>query len=143
MIGRRRKAPAIPYVPIFPGVRFLSTGVSLDGLPSGNKKPTTADPSAAGKKAVTLAKSGHCKEALPGLKKAALHTVESSLRREAGFSGVRCAMSMGDTDAAIDFLRFLKREFPRDPDVLYVMVHTYSDASTRASLELAQTAPAS
>src|SRR5215467_2925484 len=123
---------------VFSLLVFLSTA-----YPPETKKPTTADPSAAGKKAVTLAKSGHCKEALPGLKKAALHTVESSLRREAGFSGVRCAMSMGDTDAAIDFLRFLKREFPRDPDVLYVMVHTYSDASTRASLELAQTAPAS
>ncbi len=65
------------------------------------------------------------------------------LKRDVGFAGVRCAMAIGETDAAIDFLRFLKREFPHDPDVLYIAVHTFSDLSTRASLELATTAPAS
>jgi Tfp pilus assembly protein PilF len=52
-------------------------------------------------------------------------------------------MATGESEAAVDFLRFLNREFPRDPDVLYLAVHTYSDLSTRASLELATTAPAS
>jgi tetratricopeptide (TPR) repeat protein len=107
------------------------------------KAMAAADPSVTGKQGVSLAKSGHCKEALPALKKAAQHSVESSLRHEVGFAGVRCAMSVGETDAAIDFLRFLKREFPHDPEVLYIAVHTYSDASTRASLELAKSAPAS
>ena len=40
-------------------------------------------------------------------------------------------------DAALEFLRLLNREFPDDPDVLYLSVHTYSDLSTRASAELA------
>ncbi|PYX58732.1 MAG: hypothetical protein DMG73_10135, partial [Acidobacteria bacterium] len=44
-------------------------------------------------------------------------------------------------DAAIEFVRFLNREFPHDPEVLYISVHTYSDLSTRASQELAMRAP--
>ena len=107
------------------------------------KKAPAPDVSASGKQAVNLAKAGHCKEAIPGLKKAAQHGAEPALKRDVGFAGVRCAMAIGEAEAAIDFLRFLKREFPRDPDVLYVAVHTYSDLSTRASLELATTAPAS
>ena len=86
---------------------------------------------------MNLAKTGHCKEALPGLKRAAQHNADAAVKRDAGFAGVRCAMAIGEADAALDFLRFLKREFPRDPDVLYLAVHTYSDLSTRSSLELA------
>ncbi len=107
------------------------------------KTPPTPDAASSAKQAVNLAKTGHCKEALPGLKKAAQHGVDPASKRDAGFAGVRCAMAAGETEAAVDFLRFLNREFPRDPDVLYLAVHTYSDLSTRASLELATTAPAS
>ncbi len=107
------------------------------------KTPPTPDAASSAKQAVNLAKTGHCKEALPALKKAAQHGVDPASKRDAGFAGVRCAMATGETEAAVDFLRFLNREFPRDPDVLYLAVHTYSDLSTRASLELATTAPAS
>jgi Tfp pilus assembly protein PilF len=37
----------------------------------------------------------------------------------------------------------LTSEFPNDPDVLYLSVHTYSDLATRASENLAQSAPSS
>jgi tetratricopeptide (TPR) repeat protein len=40
-------------------------------------------------------------------------------------------------------LLWLNREFPTDPDVLYVTTHAFSDLSTRAALELAGTAPLS
>jgi tetratricopeptide (TPR) repeat protein len=50
-------------------------------------------------------------------------------------------MSENRPDAAVEFLRFLNREFPHDPDVLFVAVHTYSDLSTWAAQELAATAP--
>jgi len=49
-------------------------------------------------------------------------------------------MFVNQADTAIDFLRSLNHEFPHDPDVLYLSVHTYSDLSTRASAELADTA---
>jgi len=35
----------------------------------------------------------------------------------------------------------LARELPQDPEVLYLSIHTYSDLATRASQQLAQTAP--
>jgi tetratricopeptide (TPR) repeat protein len=94
------------------------------------------------RKGIDLAKAGHCKEALPLLKQEmSLHTASKDLKREAGFAGVRCAMFADQPEAAVDFLRALNREFPHDPDVLYISVHTYSDLSTRASQELATTAP--
>lgn len=93
------------------------------------------------KHALELAKSGHCKEALPLLKKQALLAGNKNLKRDTNFAGVRCAMFADQPDAAIEFLRTLNREFPRDPDVLYLSVHTYSDLSTRASAELANVAP--
>jgi tetratricopeptide (TPR) repeat protein len=92
---------------------------------------------------VSLAQSGHCKEALPLLKLASSHATDKDLKRSVGFAGVRCAMMTDQPDAAEDFIRFLNREFPKDPEVLYLSVHTYSDLSTRAAAELATTAPKS
>ncbi|HEV2730678.1 MAG TPA: tetratricopeptide repeat protein, partial [Terriglobales bacterium] len=91
--------------------------------------------------AVKLAEGGRCGEAIPLLKKATLHIADKDLKRHAGFSGVRCAMIQNQADSAVEFLRFLNREFPHDPEVLYVSVHTYSDLSTRAAQQLATTAP--
>jgi tetratricopeptide (TPR) repeat protein len=90
-----------------------------------------------------LAKEGHCEQAVPLLRKALSLTADKELKRQAGFAGVRCAMSENRADSALEFLRFLNREFPHDPDVLYISVHTYSDLSTAAAQELAATAPES
>jgi len=75
------------------------------------------------------------------LKKAIPQTTDKDLKLGAGLAGVRCAMVNNQFDAAEDFLRMLNREFPHDPEVLYVSVHTYSDLATRASQELATAAP--
>jgi len=106
-----------------------------------SKQIPASDPTANAKHAVEVAKTGHCKEALPLLKKGAGGTANRDLKRDVGFAGVRCAMFADQPDAAIDFLRTLIHEFPRNPDVLYLAVHTYSDLSTRASSELANEAP--
>jgi tetratricopeptide (TPR) repeat protein len=50
-------------------------------------------------------------------------------------------MLINQTGAAVDFLQMLNREFPGDPEVLFVSVHTYSDLSTKAAQQLAMTAP--
>ena len=50
-------------------------------------------------------------------------------------------MSLDDADTAGDFVRILKSRFPRDPEVLYLAVHVYSDLSLRASRELSVSAP--
>jgi len=108
-----------------------------------SKKASAPDVASSAERAVSLAQSGHCKEALPLLKQASAHTTDKDLKRSVGFAGVRCAMFADQPDAAEDFLRFLNREFSHDPEVLYLSVHTYSDLSTRAAAELATAAPKS
>jgi tetratricopeptide (TPR) repeat protein len=108
-----------------------------------SEKASAADVASSAERAVSLAQSGHCKEALPLLKQALPRIAGKDLKRSVGFAGVRCAMFADQPDAAEDFLRFLNREFPRDPEVLYLSVHTYSDLSNRAAAELATTAPKS
>src|SRR6185503_3406073 len=104
------------------------------------EKPASA-PSSTAQQGLKLANDGQCPQAIPILRKAAAQPGGKELKRQVGFNGVRCAMSENQPDAAVDFLRFLNREFPHDPDVLYVSVHTYSDLSTSAAQELAATAP--
>lgn len=89
--------------------------------------------------AATLAESGRCAEALPLLSKA--HTTDKALQKRIGLDGVRCATVLQQTEALQGFLLNLSREFPRDPEVLYVLTHAYSDLSTRSAQALAQTAP--
>ena len=100
-------------------------------------KPAPVNP----QRAITLAKSGHCEEAMPALKRASQTAPDKATKRSAAFAGVRCAMLINQTGAAIDFLQMLNHEFPGDPEVLYLSVHTYSDLSTRAAQQLAMTAP--
>ena len=83
-------------------------------------------------------KRGIALEVLPVLKKNLTQVADKELKRTIGLGGVRCAMSLNQPDAALAFLQVLTRDFPRDPDVLYLAVHAYSDLSTRASQELAQ-----
>jgi tetratricopeptide (TPR) repeat protein len=97
--------------------------------------------SAPTQRVLELAKSGHCMEAIPQLKKAMAQSTDIEFRRSAGFAGVRCAMVKNQFDSAEEFLRQLTRQFPNDPEVLYTAVHTYSDLATRASQQLATSAP--
>lgn len=90
-----------------------------------------------------MAESGRCKEALPLLKIAAQQRSDKDAQRRAGILGVRCALSLDQRSAVGDFLAILNREFRNDPEVLYVSVHAYSELSTRAAMELAQSAPSS
>lgn len=64
-------------------------------------------------------------------------------KKRLGLDGVRCAMSLNDTDSADDFVRGLRKRFPHDPEVLYLAVHVFSDLSLHASQELSTIAPTS
>ena len=102
----------------------------------------TAKPAPIGpERAIKLAQNGRCEQALPALKRASQPGTDKTVRRTAAFAGVRCAMLINQTGAAVDFLQMLNREFPGDPEVLFVSVHTYSDLSTKAAQQLAMTAP--
>ena len=101
---------------------------------------TAAVTPAAAEHAASLAESGHCAEAVPLLLKSA-HVADKELQKRIGLDGVRCATVLQQQDALFDFLRSLSRQFPRDPEVLYVLTHAFSDLSTHAARELATTAP--
>src|ERR1700723_16702 len=128
--------------------RFLIVALScgiLAGLIAAQSAPRTAagDPSTSAQKGISLAEAGHCREALPILKKSAPLTSDKQLKLKAGLATVRCGLALNQIDAAVNALLWLNRDFPSDPDVLYVTTHAYSDLSTRAALQLASTAPLS
>ena len=144
MIGQASLTPALFFMPrTFPTVALtLLLSLLLVGLVAGqNSNSPAAGGLSPAQQGLNLAKSGQCQQALPFLKKSLPQPAEKDLKRQVGFAGVRCAMSYNQADAAVEFLRMLNREFPRDPDVLYVSVHTYSDLSTLAAQRLAMTAP--
>jgi tetratricopeptide (TPR) repeat protein len=91
----------------------------------------------------SLAESGHCQEAIPLLLKDARLISNPEFKRTAEADGLKCAMALEQEEIALDFLRLLKRDFPKDPEVLYLTVHVYSDLSTLASQHLLMSAPAS
>jgi tetratricopeptide (TPR) repeat protein len=92
-------------------------------------------------KAMTLAEQGRCREAIPVLRKAVTAAASKDERKRAGVLGLRCAMSADDRLVAGEMLGQLRRQFPNDPEVLYIAAHAYSELSGRAAGELAQKAP--
>jgi tetratricopeptide (TPR) repeat protein len=93
--------------------------------------------------AITMAEEGQCRESISALKKAVAAQIPAETRQRAGVLGVRCSLAIDDRSATLSFISSLNREFGRDPDVLYVIVHAYSDLSTRTAQDLARTAPQS
>jgi tetratricopeptide (TPR) repeat protein len=71
------------------------------------------------------------------------HLADKQLKYRALMSLARCAMSLDRTEAAVEALLVLNREFPHDPDVLYSTTHFYSELASRAAQDLAATAPTS
>jgi tetratricopeptide (TPR) repeat protein len=134
MIRKFRAAIAIPvFLALLPAATFPQA--SAKGTPSGT--------SSMAHRGIDLAEKGHCREALPVLKKSAPLTADKQLKLKMGLATIRCALSVGQVDTAVNALLWLNREFPSDPEVLYVTTHAYSDLSLRASMQLAQMAPAS
>jgi tetratricopeptide (TPR) repeat protein len=93
--------------------------------------------------AIELAAKGRCQEALPVLKKSTAHVPDKDLKYRAAMATTRCAMSLGQAETAVTALFLLNREFPHDPEVLYITTHYYGELASRASQELAATAPSS
>jgi tetratricopeptide (TPR) repeat protein len=94
-------------------------------------------------KAISLAEQGRCGESISALKHAMAATVPAEVRKQAGVLGIRCSLAMDDRDSTGEFIRLLSRQFRKDPDVLFVIVHAYSDLSTRTAQDLGRDAPKS
>jgi tetratricopeptide (TPR) repeat protein len=127
----------------------LCTGLALSLLvfSAGNAQtppkaaPGAAPPPQSPQRAIALAESGHCAEALPLLKKSIHQVTDRDLKKRIGLLGLNCAMTHNAPYDSLDFLAVLNREFPRDPDVLYTAAHAFSDLSLRASQDLVREAP--
>jgi tetratricopeptide (TPR) repeat protein len=92
-------------------------------------------------KAIGLAEQGRCRESISSLKHAMAGSLAAETRKQAGVLGVRCSLAIDDRDSADEFIRLLNRQFSKDPDVLFVVIHAYSDLSTRTAQDLGRTAP--
>jgi tetratricopeptide (TPR) repeat protein len=127
-------------VRVFVGVTLVLAATVSHAQSPGKSSPP--DSAASVKGDLEKAEHGRCAEALSALKRDIAKVESRELRRQAGINGVRCAMSLNQPEDAVEFLRVLK-DFPRDPEVLYLLVHAYSDLSTRAAEQLAQSTPSS
>lgn len=97
-------------------------------------------------RAIDLAAKGRCQEALPALKQSIAHPsgkqpAERQLEYRAAMAAAKCAMSLEQAQTAVNALFLLQRDFPHDPEVLYLTTHYLSELAMRASQELAHTAP--
>jgi tetratricopeptide (TPR) repeat protein len=126
----------------FPSV-VLSFAVCATSLAQVSGKPASTVTPAMAEHAATLAETGRCAEALPILAKAAARITDKELQKRVGLDGVRCATTLQQPETLQDLLRMLSRQFPHDPEVLYVLTHAYSDLAARTASELATTAPTS
>lgn len=123
-----------------PGAVVFGQGASATQT---GRRPAGASASATGKTGVELATTGQCQEALPLLKKALRGITEKELKYNVAMSAARCAMSLDQKETAAEALFFLNREFPQDPQVLYLVTHYFSELASRASQELEKSAPGS
>lgn len=117
------------------------SGPSVRAQVSSTPRGTSVTSSA--EHAADLVTKGRCDEALAILKKLDLSQVGKQVRYSSRMAIARCAMSLGDDRTAFDALMALRREFRKDPEVLYITTHFLSEMATRASEELAEVAPTS
>lgn len=103
----------------------------------------TANLTVQAQRGIALAQKGKCLDAIPLLKAASARLGDKQLKFQAAMLLARCAMSIDDSQTAVEALLVLNRDFPNDPEVLYTTTHFYSELASRASQKLAATAPQS
>jgi tetratricopeptide (TPR) repeat protein len=124
---------------------FALSAAALSGFSSSaqHTRPASPPPQISPQKAIALAQQGHCRESVSALRSAVMAQSPGETRKLAGVLGIRCSLALDDRPDALDFIRVLSRDFGHDPDVLYVIVHAYSDLSAHTGLDLARSAPQS
>ena len=105
------------------------------------KTGTAVSTDSAISRGVELATAGKCPEALAVLANQWEKAASRDLRLRAGISTVRCAIKLDQLNLAEGVLYRLNKDYPVDPDVLFLSVHAYSDLSARSSQILATSAP--
>jgi tetratricopeptide (TPR) repeat protein len=105
------------------------------------KAPDTA--AARAQKGIHLAASGYCRQALPLLGRSLSRLSDKHLKYAAAMARARCGMSLNRMGDTVDALTLLNREFPDDPQVLYLTSIYYSQMATQAARKLVTTRPSS
>src|SRR6185369_11111028 len=109
-----------------------------------SKTPAAVEsPTAAAERGITLGTRGHCKEAMPILKKVIPKLQDKDLLHDAVLARAQCGMATDQRDVVGESLLVLTREFPGDPKVLYITTRYYSELANRTAQELIQKAPSS
>jgi tetratricopeptide (TPR) repeat protein len=121
---------------------FLAPSCLAQAAPTPKSSPA-ADFSMSAQQGIGLAEKGRCREALPLLKKSIPHLADKQMKFEAGMASARCAMSLDQVDTTVDTLLLLNREYPHNPEVLYVTIHYFSELANRAEQDLVSSAPGS
>jgi tetratricopeptide (TPR) repeat protein len=104
-------------------------------------KNTVGNGSGNAERAIAMASKGKCREALPLLKNAAAQVKEKNLKYDLLMSTARCAIGLEQTDTAVKTLLELNHSYSKDPEVLYLTTHYYSELAMKASQSLAAAAP--
>lgn len=137
-----------PYRVLIIASVALFAAVRVDGQSA--PKPAQSSPAAASasglsaatvESSIELAAKGQCEKALPVLKKSLCHIGDKDLKYRAAMATARCAMSLEQTETAVNALTTMQRDFPNDPQVLYIATHYFSELATRASQQLVAVAP--
>ena len=111
--------------------------------PPPKSAPGAVDFAASAAQGVGLAQKGRCKEALPLLKKSIPHLSDKQLKFQAAMANARCGMSLDQVETTVDTLLLLNREYPHNPEVLYVTIHYFSELANRTEQDLVNSAPGS
>jgi len=100
-------------------------------------------PTAAAERGISLGTRGHCKEAMPILKKVIPKVQDKDLLHDAVMARAQCGMATDQRDVVAESLIVLTREFPGDPKVLYITTRYYSELANRTAQDLIQKSPSS
>jgi tetratricopeptide (TPR) repeat protein len=92
-------------------------------------------------RAIDLASKGRCEESLPLLKKITAGLKDKQMKYRALIAMVRCSMKQRDDRATVDTLLDMRREFPEDPELLYMTSQFFLGIAEGASQELTVVAP--
>ncbi len=135
---QQRKNPVTWYYLLFCASFLVASAFAQEPA----KKPATATAGPLDH-AIELAGKGQCEEALPLLKKLTLRSTDKQLKYRALMATVRCSMGRKEDQTTVNALLDLKKDFPEDPQVLYMTSQIFLEIAERASQELASTAPES
>ena len=125
------------------GCFALAACVAVPGAAAQTAHSTASNSSAEAQRGLQLANTGHCYEALPILHRALPRLKDRETKYKAAIAVTQCAMSLHLAADSLEDLGRLNRDFPHDPQVLYITTHFCAEMAQSASMELAHKDPTS